>query len=401
MGLLDAIFRPKKNRVEQDALENARTTFKMLTGYRPAFTSWGGEIYESELVRAAIDARARHISKLKIEIQGSARPSLQSKMRQGPNQWQTYSQFLYRVSTILDCTGNCVIVPVRNEDLETTGYFPILPHKCEVVEYQGEPWLRYHFSNGQTAATPFNDCALLTRHQYKSDFFGDGNHALDETMKLVHMQNEGISEAVKNSASFRFMAEVTNFTKPDDLKNEATRFSENNLANDKSGILLFPNTYKNVKQIDSKPYTVDADQMQLIQTNIYNYFGVNEDVLQNKAYGDAWSAFYEGCVEVFAVALSESMSRAMFSERERAQGSALMATSNRLQYLSNADKLAVSSQMADRGIMSRNEIREIWNLPPFEGGDTPTIRGEYYLLNPDGTTTKGNESEEEANDAEQ
>ena len=72
-----------------------------------------------------------------------------------------------------------------------------------------------------------------------------------------------------------------------------------------------------------------------------------------------------------------------------------MATANRLQYLSNADKLNVSSQMADRGIMSRNEIREIWNLPPIEGGDVPTIRGEYYLLNSDGTTTK----ETGANDA--
>ena len=38
--------------------------------------------------------------------------------------------------------------------------------------------------------------------------------------------------------------------------------------------------------------------------------------------------------------------------------------------------------------MTRNEIREIWNLPPIEGGDVPTIRGEYYLLDSDGNTTK-------------
>jgi hypothetical protein len=55
-----------------------------------------------------------------------------------------------------------------------------------------------------------------------------------------------------------------------------------------------------------------------------------------------------------------------------------MATSNRLQYLSNADKLSVSSQMLDRGIMSINDVREIWNLPPVDGGDVRIIRGEYY-----------------------
>lgn len=400
MGLLDAIFHPEKNKIEQDALNNARATFKMLTGYRPAFTTWGGNIYESELVRAAIDARARHISKLKVEFQGSARPSLQAKMRLAPNQWQTYSQFLYRTSVILDIHNTAIIVPVRDENLETTGYFPILPNRCEVVDYEGEPWLRYHFAHGQTAATPLYDCAVLTRHQYRSDFFGETNSALDETMKLVHVNNEGIEEAVKSSAQYKWVAELANFSKPSDIKNERLRFTEENLTSDSdaSGILLFPNTYKNVRQVTTNPYTVDVDEMKLIQTNIFNYFGVNEDVLQNKAYGDAWSAFYEGCVEVFAIQFSEAMSAAMFTTRERAQGSSVMATSNRLQYLSNADKLAVSAQMADRGIMTRNEIREIWNLPPVEGGDVPTIRGEYYLINDDGTITKDNgDSAEEVN----
>ncbi len=27
--------------------------------------------------------------------------------------------------------------------------------------------------------------------------------------------------------------------------------------------------------------------------------------------------------------------------------------------------------------MSRNEVREIWQLPPIEGGDDYIIRGEY------------------------
>lgn len=45
--------------------------------------------------------------------------------------------------------------------------------------------------------------------------------------------------------------------------------------------------------------------------------------------------------------------------------------------------------MADRGIMTRNEIREIWNLPPIEGGDKATIRGEYYLV--DGENKEGEE----------
>lgn len=380
MSLFDWIFRPNEAKKSQDALKDAYTMFRTLTAYRPVFTSWGGAIYESEVVRAAIDARARHISKLKAELIGSANPSLQSKMRLGPNQWQTWSQFLYRTSTILDINNTCFIVPVFDERMIITGMFPVLPHRCSLLEYDDELWLRYQFTHGEIGAVEFRKCAVLTKHQYKSDFFGDPNSAIEETMKLIHIQNQGIEEAVKNTSTFRFMAQLANFAKPEDLANERKRFTRENLATESEagGFLLFPNTYKDIKQIDVKPYTVDPDQMKQIRENVYNYFGVNEDVLQNKAFGDAWSAFYEGAIEPFAVQFSEAMTKALFSERERAQGTQFMLTANRLQYMSNNDKLNVSSQLLDRGIFSINDVREIWNLPPVENGDQRVIRGEYY-----------------------
>ena len=397
MGLLDAIFHPDKNDQEQEAIRRAGTVFKTLTTYRPAFTTWGGAIYESDLVRAAIDARARHISKLKVETFGSARPSLQSKLKHAPNSWQTWSQFLYRTSTILDVNTTAVICPVLDEDMETTGYFPLLPAKCEIVESGGRLWLRYKFRSGQVGASPMEDCAILTKFQYRNDFFGDGNHALTDTMQLIHLQDEGIEEAIKNSATYRFMAQVDNFAFAEDLAEERKRFSRENLtaeAESENGLLLFPNTYKNIQQINAKPYTVDADQRNIIQTNVQNYFGVSQEAMQNKLVGDSWSAFYEGAIEPFAVQFSEAMTKAMFTLREQSQGSYVMATANRLQYMSNSDKLQVSAQMADRGIMTRNEIREIWNLPPLEGGDVPTIRGEYYLISEDGNIVKSDEEGE-------
>ena len=117
MGLFDSVFRPRKAKESNRALNESTGFFQTLTAYQPTFTSWNGMIYESELVRAAIDARARHISKLKVEIQGSANPKLQAKMRLAPNQYQTYSQFLYRTSTILDCNNTVFITPVFDESM--------------------------------------------------------------------------------------------------------------------------------------------------------------------------------------------------------------------------------------------------------------------------------------------
>ena len=380
MGLFNDIFRPNKAKESQKALENAHTLFKALTAYKPVFTDWHGEIYESLIVRAAIDARARHISKLKVETYGTANKPLQEKMRLAPNQFQTWSQFLYRVSSILDVYSNAAIVPVFDDNMTITGYFPVLPTKCEVTEYKGEPWLRYKFSDGQIGAVEFKKCAILTKYQLKNDFFGEKNNALDETMKLLNIQSQGVEEAVKNTSTFRFLAQVSNFGKPEDVAKERERFTDLNLSTESEahGLLLFPNTYKDIKQIDVKPYTVDADQLKLIYSNVQNYFGVNEKILQNAAVGDEWSAFYEGAVEPFSIQFSETMTKAMFSERERVLGSGVIATANRLQYLTNKDKLNISVSMLDRGVMSRNEVRDIWNLAPIDGGDGFIIRGEYY-----------------------
>ncbi|MBR2775786.1 MAG: phage portal protein [Prevotella sp.] len=393
MGLFDWLFRDE----QVEAAHEAKGYFTTLTAYRPHFTTWRGEIYESELVRAAIDARARNISKLKVEILGSAKPTLQTQLRLRPNTWQTWSQFLYRCSTILDMQNTLVIVPVYDRYMTVVGYYPVLPKRCEVIDVNGEAWLRYEFHDGKRAADRWGNVAVLTRFQYKSDFFGESNHALDPTMKLVHIENEGIEEAVKNGATFRFMARVNNFSKAEDLANERKRFNETNLrADEEGGLLLFPNTYMDIKQIDSKPYTPDENERNYIKTNVYNYFGVNEDVMQSKAYGDAWAAFYESVIEPFAIQFSETMTAAAFTDRERSQGSQIMLTSNRLQYLTTSEKLNVSAQLADRGILNRDEVREIWNLPPLPNGEGQAyiIRGEYY--NADG---KINE-EEEPNDQE-
>lgn len=380
MGLFESIFRPEKAKESQKALKEAKGYFTTLTAYRPAFTTWNGAIYESLIIRAAIDARARHISKLKVETYGTANPSLQSKLRLAPNQWQTWSQFLYRVSTITDVYSNCIITPVFDNYMTITGMYPILPTRCEIIDYKGEPWLRYKFSNGQIGAVEFRKCAIITKYQLRNDFFGEPNNALDETMKLLNIQRQGVEEAIKNTSTFRFMAKLNNFAKPEDLAKERERFTQENLSteSESGGFLLFPSTYTDIKQIDVKPYTVDSDQLKLIYKNVENYYGVNEAILQNAAIGDQWSAFYEGAIEPFAIQFSEAMTKALFSERERAQGSGLIATSNRLQFMSNSDKLTISSTMLDRGVMSINEIRDIWNLAPVEDGDRRIIRGEYY-----------------------
>ena len=273
MGLFDKIFgnRPK----EPERLYEGY--FKMLNGYTPAFTSRSGGIYESELIRAAIAARATHISKLKVETRGAAKPALQGKMRHGPNSMQTWSQFMSRLSTILDIHNTAFITPIWDELGAISGIYAPLPTKCEIVQSNGVPYLRYEFSWGEHASVELSYCGIMTKHQYRHDFFGESNAALIPTVDLIHIQNQGIQEGVKSAATYRFMARLNNFSKHEDLKAERKRFTEENFSRDAEGggLLLFPNTYSDIKQIEVKPWVIDADQMRIIKENVYQYFGVN------------------------------------------------------------------------------------------------------------------------------
>ena len=255
--------------------------------------------------------------------------------------------------------------------------------------------MRHTFSNGQRAAIEFDRVGILTQFQYSDDFFGEDNRALRPTMQLIHANNQGIINGVKNSASIRFLARIANMLSPEDIKKERERFTEDNLsADNQSGMIIYDQKFADVKQVDSKPFTVNAVQMGQINENVFNYFGTSAGIIQNKYTEDEWNAYYEGKIEPFALQLSLVMSNMTFTPREIAHGNAIVFTANRLQYASNQTKLNISTQLFDRGLLNRNGVMDIWNMAHVEGGEKYYIRKEYTevsQLGKEANTNAGNE----------
>ncbi len=368
---LDYLFHGKK-------LQYIDSYFQMLGGYSPTFTSYSGGVYEMDLTRTAINSFATHCSKLKPEIEGSALKRLEKTLQQKPNYFMDTAKFIKRLATYVAVEHTAFIVPIEGRDGSLCGWYPLRAQRCEVVEAAGQVYLRYLFGNGEHGAIEFGRVGIMTDFEYKDDLFGEDNRTLKPTMQLIHTQNEGIINAVKNSANIRFLAKVANMLKPEDIKKERKRFTEENLsAENDSGMIIYDNKFSELKQVESKPYTPNALQMQLIQENVCTHFGTNMDILQNKFNEETWNAYYEGKIEPFAIQLSLVMSNMSYTERERACGNAIMFSANRLQYASNATKLQVSTQLFDRALINRNGVMDIWNMPHVEGGEAYYIRKEY------------------------
>lgn len=371
MKFIDYLFHGRKMQVID-------SYFKMLNGYSPTFTSFNGGVYEMDLTRVAINSFATHCSKLKPEVEGSAHKRLERVLQYKPNYFMDTVKFIKRLATILAVENTAFIVPIEDEAGNLCGWYPIRPQRCEVVEAAGQVYLRYLFANGEYGAIEFERVGIMTDFEYSDDLFGEDNTTLKPTMQLIHTQNEGIINAVKNSANIRFLAKVANMLKPEDIKKERERFAEDNLsADNKSGMIIYDNKFSDLKQVESKPYTPNALQMQQIQDSVCTHFGTSMDILQNKFDENTWNAYYEGKIEPFAIQLSLVMTNMTFTKREIAQGNAIVFSANRLQYASNATKLQVSTQLFDRALLCRNDVMDIWNMAHVEGGEKYYIRKEY------------------------
>ena len=370
MGLFNAVFGKQKQ--QQTEVQNY---FQAFTAYSPTFTTFEGGVYEMELTRAIIHSFATAVSKLKPEVIGAA---AKNTLQIRPNPFMTTSQFLYRLATIFSVTNNAFIVPIENEYGQITGYFPLLPEACEVIDIQGVPFLRYTFANGKRAAIEYDRVGVLTQFQYRDDFFGSDNAALKPTMNLIHTQNQGIINGVKNSAAIRFLVRLMAQISDEDTERAREQFTADNLsAANKTGVLMYDNRFQEVKQVESKPFIVDAAQMEQIKENTFRYFGISENILQNKYTEDEWNAYYEGKIEPFAIQLSLALSAMTFTQRELAHGNMITLTAGRLQYASNKTKVQLSTQLFDRGILNRNDVMDMWHLPHAEGGEKYYIRREY------------------------
>lgn len=402
MGLFDRLF-PKKYRYPV-----GMERWESLTAYSTAFRTWKGELYEFDQVRAAIDTLARNTSKLRVEIEGTAKGKMRTKLKIKPNPYQTWFQFWYRTRTIFEMQNNAIIVPILDDTDSIVGLFPVLPSLCEVVTYKGKEYLRYTFYGNKRAAIELERCGIITKHQYKDDIFGDRNTALDGTLGLLDLNRQAIKAAVENSNSFKFMGRMTNFAKDEDIRAERQRVRESKIKDKDGFLVLFSNLVGDPKQINYSPYTVDEKEAARIDGNIEKYFGVSGEAIKNELSGDKASAFYEGAIEPFAIQASEVITNMLFSAIEQSTGNQFVLTANRIQFMTNADKLSFTTQMGDRGLVFIDELRDVWNLAPLPNGLGQRIprRGEYYFLDPsnpepDNNTPNdgnGDNNNEEGND---
>ena len=192
-------------------------------------------------------------------------------------------------------------------------------------------------------------------------------------MELISTTDQGIANAVKSSAFLRGLLKFSNMLKPEDMKKQRDEFVKDYLNVANNGGVAATDAKAEYVPLSNDPKMIDDKQMAQIKDKVYSYFGVNEKIVKSNYTEDEWNAFYESTIEPLAIQLSLEFTAKVFTDRERGFGNSIIFEANRLLYASNVTTLKLIETLCDRGMLNRDQGREVFKMGPVEGGE------KYYI----------------------
>lgn len=358
------------------------TMVKLVTETGNGFFSWDGNLYKSDIVRSAIRPTARAVGKLLPKhIRESAEglkvnpePYIRMLLEE-PNPLMGSQMFQEKMATQLLLNNNAFALIVRDDYGMPVQMYPIPAVTTEAIYKNDELYLRFTLLNGKIFTFPYRDIIHLRQDFHNNDIFGESPaESLAELMEVISTIDQGIIKAIKNSNVIKWILKFVQTLRPEDIKREVKRFTEEYLSIDgEGGGAAGVDAKADIKQVEPKSYVPDDKQMDKTIQRVYSFFNTNEKIVQSRFTEDEWNAFYESVVEPIAIQLSQETTRKLFTRKERGFGNKIIYESSNLQYASMSTKLGLVA-MVDRGAMTPNEWRKIMNLGPIEGGDKPIRR---------------------------
>ena len=355
-------------------------TLRLLNGFLPQFSIFN-DAYDSDIVRAAVDAIARNGAKLKprhIRRMNGAVTETNSNIEYllsvRPNPYMDSYSFMYKVITQLYMQNNSYVFIDWDEQGQAKGFYPVNASQVEFVEAKGAIFVKFSFLGGQQVTLPYEQIIHLRRFFYKNDLYGESStKAIGPTVELINTTNEGLMNAVKSSATLRGLLKFTSMLKPEDMKKQRDAFVADYLDITNNGGVAATDGKADYIALNNDPKMVDSKTMEVIEDKVFKYFNVNSAIVKSDYSEQQWNSFYESVIEPIALQMSLEFTTKVFTQREQGWGNEIIFESNRLQYASNTTKLQVIQTLMDRGLMSQNEAREIFNLTPIDGGDKRII----------------------------
>ena len=366
-SILD-LFRP----IKSDQLKTY-TEFQELGTYKSYFGIFGNNIYDSADVRTAIRTLSEHTSKANPRCTDKR---IERLLQLNPNKYMNGKDFLAKIRNILEIKNTAFVYIERDNTNKVIGFYPVPYQTYTAVEYKDRLFVEFMFDGTAVnqLVVPWEDLAVLRKDYLMSDIGGESNKPLLGTLDVINTMDQGLENAVKSTANLRGILKSTKaMLSPDDLRKQKDSFVNDYMNLSNAGGIASLDATQEFKEINLKPTTATAEEQETYRERVYRYFGVNEKIIKSSYSESEYDAFYESRIEPVLVALSLEFTRKIFTDREISFGAEIWYESNRLQFASAKTKISMVA-LVDRGLMTPNEYRALFNMAPYEGGDEFVLR---------------------------
>lgn len=359
--------------------EQTISKLQMLNGYMPEFATTSNHTYDYKTARECIDRIATHCAKLmpkhiKNTLSQNIKGDINRLLSNQPNPIMNTYDFIYKTISMLYTDSNAFIFISKDKQGMITGFYPVLATTYELLQDKsGVIYLQFKFINGNSYTIPYLELIHLRLFYNKNDFFGTDNKVLLTDLETTQIASEGIKNAIKTSNNLKGILQFDGLLKRESIEKDKEAFVKDYLSlTNKSGIAALDGKAK-FQEINLKPITLDKDQLEQVNYNIFDYYGVSEKIVRNNYSSEEWNAFYEGVIEPRAIQMSYEFTNKIFSDRAIREGNKIVFTTNRLQYASLSNKITLLKEAGALGLLTKDEAREIIDMSPLGGAEGSRI----------------------------
>lgn len=373
-----------KDKLRRKAPKNA-VYADMLNGYTPIFSSFGADIYASDVVQSAVNCivselkklNPQHIRKNGLDVM-PVNSSIQ-RVLNNPNELMTTSEFLEKIGWLLFLNYNAFIIPTYYtwandkgvEERYYTGLYPIQPTQVDFIEdVSNELYVTFTFANDYKTTVRYSD-VIHIKYKYSVNEYMGGNElgqpdndALLKTLDLNHKLLTNLSKAMSSSCAVNGVVKYKSLM--DNGKTEkAMQELEEKLKNSESGFLPLDIGSEYIP-ITRQIQFVDEATLKFIDEKILRHFGVPLAILTGDFTTEQMAAFYQKTLEPIIISISQALTKKLFTQRERSFGNEIKLYPKELIFMSTAQTLEAIRIVGDRGSLYENEIRVALGLNPLE-----------------------------------
>lgn len=394
--------------------------YQLVTTFGNGFFGWNGRVYESDIVRSAISVKATTIGKAVAKhIRAGSGDGFTvnpdayiSFLLSDPNPLMTGQMLQEKMITQLELNNNAFAFVQKDGNGMPNAIWPIVANSVEALQdKQGTLYLKFYMPNGQIYVFPYSQVIHLRKDYNQDEIFGQSNgRVLAPLMEIVSTTDQGIVNAIKNSAAVRWLLKYNTTLRPEDIEKNTKKFVETYLStqNNDGGIgAAGVDAKTDATQLEPHDFVPNEKQSAATVDRIYSLYHVNKAIIQSSYTENQWISWYESQIEPPIRQMSEQWTSRLFNRRQRAFGNSIVFESSDLSYASMQTKLGLV-QLLDRAAMTVNEFRAIFNLPPVPGGDRLLLRKdtgsisvstgvENVPADGDDSSTKGGDDNDDSN----